>query len=164
MIQVPIAALGLIGIIFFYEEDKRTKQAWKTSLKRVDFLGATLIIVAVSTLLYALDSGAEKSWSSAPIVGCLGVSILAFTLFTFVENKIATEPFIPKRVIWSRTAAACIICNFLIYAWWLAVLFYLPLLWEVNETASGSVIAVRLLPAIASGVLASLVAGLVSLV
>ena len=163
LIQVPIVVLGLLDMIFLYEEDKRPKRDWKLTLKRVDFLGAALIIIAVSTLLYALDAGAEKSWSSAPILGCLLVSALAFLAFGFVEEKVASEPFMPRRVIWSRTAIACMICNFLIFAWWLSVLFYLPLLWEVNEASSGSAVALRLLPAIIAGVLASLVAGLVRL-
>ena len=162
-IQLPIILLGFLYMIFFFEDETAArKESWRQKLKRVDFAGAVAIIIDVASLLLGLDQGSEQSWTAPSTITCLCLSAFSFGLFGYVEDQLATEPFVPRRVIMTRTAGACLLCNFIIFGWWLSILFNLPLLWEATEGTSGSAIALRLLPGIIAGVVASLFAGVVS--
>ena len=159
---MPVVLFGLLNMIFLYDEEEVDREAWKAKLKRIDFAGAILIIVAVASLLLGLDAGSQQSWSSPVAISYLCVSIAAFAAFGFVEDRVAAEPFIPKRILSTRSSVACFICNFLIYGWWLSILFQLPLSWEVGEAVTGSETGRRLLPGIFAGVVSSMIAGVVS--
>ncbi|MDQ0392551.1 MDR family MFS transporter [Labrys monachus] len=79
---------------------------------RLDFLGAFLMILATVALLLALSLGGPRyAWTSAPILGLIGFSILFWIAFVVRLMK-APEPLIPAEVLANPvvsmgTAAAC---------------------------------------------------------
>lgn len=163
LLQLPLVLAGLLNICIAFEFDTDDKkEPWKQKLKRIDFGGASLIVLAVSTLLAGLDRGSNHSWRSPGTIGCLCSSLVMSLAFLFVELKIAVEPFAPGHVIFERSLLSCNLCNFLAYGCWLATLYNLPLYWQAAEGRSATQSAVWLLPGIVSGVAGSLIAGLVS--
>ena len=103
---------------------------WKTKLKRVDFLGAFVLVCAVFTLLLGLDRGSNDSWKAPVTIASLCVSFPLFIVFVWVELKVAAEPFAPGRIVFERSLFACYLCNFFSFGGYLAVLFYLPLFFQ----------------------------------
>lgn len=139
----------------------REDSHWKTKLRRVDFLGAVVLIGAVLGFLVGLDRGSNVSWKMPLTVASLSISVVLFILFILVEIYLAAEPFAPGHIIFNRTFFALYSCNFFSFGGWLAVLFYIPLYFQAVDGVSATVAGLRLLPSILSGVSGSLVAGFV---
>ena len=118
------------------------------------------MICAVFALLLGLDYGCNVSWRSPITIASLSVSLPLFVLFVVIEEKLAAEPFAPKRIIFERSLFACYLCNFFSFAGWLSILFYLPLFYQAVNGFSASQAGVRLLPGIVAGVTGSLFGGL----
>ena len=100
--QVPFCLLAILSVSAFLHLPKIETSHWKTKLKRVDFLGATVLVSAVFTLLVGLDQGSNISWSSPVTIACMSVTFPLFGLFILVEEKYAAEPFAPARIIFER--------------------------------------------------------------
>ena len=129
----------------------------------MDFAGAALIVCAVAALLVGFDQGSNVSWDSLTTITCLAASLILFILFFHVEINVALEPFAPKSVLFDRTLAACLASNFCAYGSWFGILYYVPLFWQAVEGLDASQASVRLLPGVATGVLGSLLAGMVGI-
>ena len=154
--------MGLLNVCFTYKfSADYSKESLTTRLKRVDFAGAALIIFAVTALLVGFDQGSNGSWGSPATIVCLAASSILFAAFFYVEINVADEPFAPKSVLFDRTLASCLASSFCVYGCWLGILYYLPLFWQAVDGLDASQSSVRLLPGVATGVLGSLMAGLV---
>jgi EmrB/QacA subfamily drug resistance transporter len=67
-------------------------------LQRIDYLGAALLIVAVTLLLLvAASGGTELPWTSPEILGSLAVSIVLLLAFALQELR-ARDPILPPRL------------------------------------------------------------------
>ena len=110
-------------------------------------------------LLLALDRGSNVSWKATITIVSLVLSFPLFALFVFVEMKVATEPFAPGHIIFSRSLFACYLCNFFAFGGWLAALFYIPLYFQAVDGLSATQAGLRLIPGIIFGVSGSLFGG-----
>ncbi len=158
--QAPLCAIAFTSVALILHLPKTDSSDWKTKLRRVDFLGAIVMVCAVFALLLGLDHGSNVSWSSPLAIASLSVSLPLFILFVVVEEKLAAEPFAPRRIIFERSLFACYLCNFFSFGGWLSVLFYLPLFFQAVNGFSASQAGVRLLPGIVAGVSGSLFGGI----
>lgn len=157
--QAPLCLLAFIVVGLVLHLPKREQDHWKAKLRRIDFLGAAILICAVFTLLLALDRGSNVSWSATITIVSISLSVPLFALFLLVEMKVATEPFAPGHIIFSRSLFACYLCNFFSFSGWLAALFYIPLYFQAVDGLSATQAGVRLIPGIICGVSGSLFGG-----
>ena len=157
--QGPLCLVAIIAVYFALNLTKKDDSHWKKKLRRVDFLGAAILICAVFTLLLALDRGSNVSWKAVITLVNLGVSIPLFVIFVLVEMKVAKEPFAPGRIIFSPAMIACFLCNFFSMAGWLAALFYIPLYFQAVDGLSSTGAGLRLIPSIICSVIGSLFGG-----
>ena len=154
--------VGFLNVCFLYSFTfSPHKEPLTRKLKRVDVAGAILIIATVASLLIGFDHGSNESWSSSATQGCLLASIAFFAAFFYVEIRVAVEPFAPASVLLNRPLAACLVSGFFIYGAWFGMLYHLPLYWQAVEGLSASQASLRLLPGVVTGVLGSLLAGVV---
>lgn len=109
---------------------KNGSSHWRSKLRRVDFLGAFVLVSAVFTLLLGLDRGSNVSWKAPVTIASLCLSFPLFVVFVCVELKIAAEPFAPGRIVFEKSLFACYLCNFFSFGGYMAVLFYLPLFFQ----------------------------------
>lgn len=158
--QAPLCAIAFASVALILHLPKTDSSGWKTKIRRVDFLGALVMVCAVFALLLGLDRGSNVSWSSPLTIASLVVSLPLFSLFVLVEEKLAAEPFAPGRIIFERSLFACYLCNFFSFGGWLSMLFYLPLFYQAVNGFSASQAGVRLFPGIVAGVSGSLFAGI----
>ena len=159
--QGPLCLIALISVAATLRLPKQEDSDWKTKLKRVDFIGAFVMVFAVFALVLGLDRGSNVSWRSTTTIVSLCVSALLFPLFGIIEQKVALEPFTPSRIIFDRGMFACYASVFFSSGGWLAALFYLPLFFQAVDGLSATGAGIRLLPAIVTGVMGSLFAGIV---
>lgn len=134
---------------------------WKEKLRRIDFLGAFVLVGAVLGMVFGLDRGSNVSWTMPTTIASLCASIVLFILFIAVETRFASEPFAPGYIVFPRRFFANYGCNFCSFASWLAALFYIPLFFQAVDGVSATIAGVRLLPSIFSSVSGSLFAGFV---
>ena len=157
--QVPLCAIAFTAVSLVLKLPKKEASDWKTKLRRIDFLGAFVLVGAVFSLLLGLDSGSNLSWSANVTIVSLCLSVPLFAAFVLVELKVAAEPFAPRRIIFQRSLIACYLCNFFSFGGWLSGVFYLPLFFQAVDGFSASQAGVRLLPGIVAGVTGSLFGG-----
>jgi len=97
-LPVGIAALVVIAIAI----PKRTQRREHS----LDLLGATLLAIATTTFLLTLVWGGEEySWTSAPVIGAFGITLVAVIAFALVERK-AKEPILPFEFLRNPIVAA----------------------------------------------------------
>lgn len=159
MAQFPLCILAFLAVFFTLKLPTREDSHWKDKLRRIDFLGAIVLVGAVLGFVLGLDRGSNVSWKMPLTIVSLGVSVALFVLFVLVENYLAAEPFAPGHIIFNRAFFSLYGCNFFSFGGWLAALFYIPLYFQAVDGVSATVAGLRLLPSILAGVSGSLFAG-----
>jgi MFS family permease len=159
--QFPMCILAFIAVSFMLKLPARENSHWKDKLRRIDFLGAIVLVGAVLGFLLGLDRGSNVSWTLPLTIASLSVSVVLFIAFILVEIYLAAEPFAPDHIIFNRTFFALYGCNFFSFGGWLAALFYIPLYFQAVHGVSATIAGLRLLPCILAGVSGSLFSGFV---
>ena len=118
-INVPIGILAVIGMILFMPDTIRR-------FRRFDFFGFAMLSIAVGSLQFMLDRGAEKDWfQSTEIVVEFGIAIACGWMF-IVHTIMDREPFLDKRLFLDRNFASSILFIFVIGIILLATMALLP--------------------------------------
>ena len=159
--QFPLCIVACITVSLMLKLPAQESSHWKDKLRRIDFLGAVVLVGAVLGILLTLDRGSNVSWTMPLTIISLSVSLVLFVAFILVEVYLAAEPFAPGHIIFNRTFFALYSCNFFSFGGWYAALFYLPLYFQAVDGVSATTAGLRLLPSILSGVSGSLLAGFI---
>lgn len=105
LIQVPFMVVCTIAIYFTINIP--IKDTGKSPLKRIDFLGAALLVISLCLLLVGLNTGGNQlPWTHPLILTTIPLSVAILGAFIYVEDKVAVEPIIPVRLLLHRTVWA----------------------------------------------------------
>ncbi|KAL9095975.1 MAG: hypothetical protein Q9165_001973 [Trypethelium subeluteriae] len=159
LVQVPLCIIAFLAVFFAMNLPKKEDEHWKKKLRRIDFLGAVILLAAVSMLLLGLDRGSNVSWTATLTIVCLAVSIPLIVAFLFVEVKVASEPFAPGRIIFERSLVACYLCNGFSYCGWMGTVFYVPLKFQAVDGFSPTRAGVAIIPSVLAAVSGSVFGG-----
>jgi len=154
-----LCLVAFFAVLFFLQLPAKESSDWRTKLRRIDFIGAIMLVLAVFALLLGMDRGSNVSWRVKECLIPLCLALPLFGTFIFVEMRVASEPFAPGHIILNRSLIASYLCNFFSFGGWLAALFYLPLYFQAVEGRTASQAGVLLIPCIISGVSGSLFGG-----
>ena len=144
--QVPLCVLAFIAVSFVLHLPQKDSSNWRQKLRRIDFLGAAVLISAVFMLLVALDRGSNVSWKATITIVSLAIAVPLCILFVLVETRFAKEPFAPGHIIFNRTMIACFLVNFFGPAAFMGVIFYVPLHWQAVDSLYATGAGLRLIP------------------
>lgn len=158
--QAPLCAVTFVAVALTLKLPKIESSDWKSKLKRVDFVGAIVLICAVFTLLLGLDRGSNVAWNAPITLISLCLSLPLFIAFVLVEQQFAAEPFAPGRIIFEKSLVACYLVNFFSFGGMMSVIFYLPLFFQAVDGQTATQAGVRLIPSIIAGVSGSLFGGI----
>ncbi|MGG5253120.1 MDR family MFS transporter [Neobacillus sp. SM06] len=91
-INIPLGLLSLAGLwLFLHEHVERKKH-------HIDYSGAVLLTVAISSLMFVLvEGGGSISWNSPMAITLFTVFAIALILFLFQEKR-AVEPVMPLSI------------------------------------------------------------------
>lgn len=90
--NIPLGILSILGLMFFLQENVEKKS------HKIDYPGAFLLTIAISSLMYVLvESGDQRSFSSPMTLWLIGLFIISIILFIFQEMR-ATEPMMPFNI------------------------------------------------------------------
>ncbi|MGD6833119.1 MDR family MFS transporter [Sutcliffiella halmapala] len=88
-VNVPLGILAIIGLLLYLHEGIEKKK------HSIDYAGAGLLFVSVSSLMYVLvEGGVRFEWTSMPIISLVSISVITFVLFIFQEKR-AVDPMMP---------------------------------------------------------------------
>ena len=131
--------LGLAALIIVNARLKRLPETRQPH--RVDYLGAILLVAASGLLVLALGwGGVRYPWRSAPILGLLAASALAWGLFAWRTARVE-EPLIPLRILGLRIVRDAIFSSSFGIGAFVGLSVVMPIYYEIcagmNATDSG---------------------------
>lgn len=159
-IQVPFIVLaGLIGVFTVNVPVKTTS---KPSLARVDFLGASTLILALVLFLLGLNSGGNVvPWNHPLVYVTLPLSGVFLLAFIYIEDRIASEPIIPVRLLLDRSVLAACFTLWFITMSIFALIYYGPIYFQVIHNVSSTRAGTLFIPQSAGAALGILGSGLI---
>lgn len=88
-VNVPLGILAIIGLLLYLHEGIEKKK------HSIDYAGAGLLFVSVSSLMYVLvEGGVRYEWTSIPILFLISIFVITFVLF-IIQEKRAVDPMMP---------------------------------------------------------------------
>ncbi|USW57887.1 Putative major facilitator superfamily, MFS transporter superfamily [Septoria linicola] len=163
-INLPIGAVTLIFIYFFYHPTTRAKSlgtgGFKEKLEQFDIYGTLLFLPMIVCLLLALQWGGSKyPWSDGRIIGLFvvfGVLAIAWGGIQYWKGDNAT---VPLRVIKQRTVGSAAWFGATLGAAFFIFIYYLPIWFQAIKGVSATQSGIRNIPMILGLVIVSLIAG-----
>jgi len=112
----------------------------------IDYLGALLLILAVSALLMGISVYApEKGWLAMKTLLWIGAGLLLFIIFIVHQGK-AAEPILPLRLFKNHTFNITSLLAFLVGAAMFGAIVMLPLYFQLVKHNSATLSGLKLLP------------------
>lgn len=151
LIQVPFIVVSAVLVYVLVDIPVRNPyKSLRSALGRVDFLGALLLVVTVTTLLLGLNTGGNQlPWTHPLVIAALVVSALSFCLFIYVESNpnIVPEPIIPVVLIGrTRTILCACLTNWFATMSAFLALYFIPLYLQSILEYSSSAAGLRVIP------------------
>ncbi|KAK9778377.1 putative Efflux pump [Seiridium cardinale] len=162
-INLPIGAITLVVIFFFFPDPKVEKPKDEPLLERIkhfDPIGTLVFMPAVICLLLALQwGGTTYAWNSGRIIALFvifGVLILAFVYIQYRQGEDAT---VPPRIIANRSVWAGSLYAFGTGSSFFLLVYYIPIWFQAVQGVSAVDSGIRNLPMLLSVVIASIFSG-----
>ena len=156
LINVPIGALALFLVWKFLHVPH-------TPVKhRIDWFGATTIIMAVVPMLLVAENGRDWGWGSATSITYYVVSVVGIVAFIYAERKAGDEAILPLKLFKSRTFSMVTILGVIVGVGMFGGMMTLPLLIQIVSGATPTESGFLMLPMVAGMMSASIVSGQVT--
>ena len=113
---------------------------------KIDYLGALLMVLAVSALLLGISVyGPENGWTATKTLTAFGVAFVLTLAFLFRESR-AAEPILPLRLFKNHTFSTTSILGFIIGAGMFGAIVMLPLYLQLVKGNSATTSGLKLIP------------------
>ncbi|KAG8913263.1 hypothetical protein FRC01_004632 [Tulasnella sp. 417] len=130
--NIPLTAIAIVFVWFFLRL-KTPQDDFQTKMRRMDWIGNGLIILATTLTVVALTwAGVKHPWSSYQVLVPLILGLLLTAAFFVYEAKFAIEPVVPWELINNRTALSGYAGVFLHSIVSTAVIYYLPVYFQAS--------------------------------
>ncbi len=116
-----------IGIVSFFLVYNNYKESLQHAKQQIDWAGAVTLVIAVVSLMFALElGGSQYAWKSVQIIG-LFVSFVIFIILFFIFERFAKQPILPLWLFKRRLFAASQILAFLYGGTFIILTVYIPI-------------------------------------
>jgi EmrB/QacA subfamily drug resistance transporter len=152
-INLPLGALALVVLAFTLPaRAERVRHA-------IDYVGAALLAVALSSIVLLADlGGTTYPWSSPFTISMIVAAIIATIGFLAVERR-AAEPVLPLRLFANRAFSVTSSVGFVIGFALFGSVTYLPLFLQVAKNATPTASGLQMLPMMGGMLLTSISSG-----
>lgn len=159
LVQVPFVGIATLLVVFVVKLENTPSPTPKSGLRRIDYHGSVALLIALVSLLIGLNCGGNVvPWTHPLVIVTLTLSAPSLLAFIYIEEKIASEPIIPVRLLLSRTVSSVCLTYLFANMAAFAILYYIPIYLQLlgqSTTEAG----LRLIPQSAGTALGALVAG-----
>ena len=126
---------------------------------RIDYLGAALLVGAVTCLLLVtVWGGSQYEWTSATILGLAIGGVVLTVLFCLQENRVP-EPMLPLSLFGNRNFTVSAVVGFLVGLGMFGAMVFLPLFLQVVRGVKPTRAGLLMLPLMAGVMTASIGSG-----
>jgi EmrB/QacA subfamily drug resistance transporter len=137
LINVPIGIGALLMVIAFLHLPKFHRDA----RPRIDWWGATSVIVALVPLLLIAEQGRTWGWTSPGAFACYIIGAVGLVSFILVERAMGEDAIIPLRLFSSRVFSMAtvlgVLVGFSMFGAMLTLPLYLQIVTGLTPTESG---------------------------
>ena len=106
-INLPLGAVTVITIAFFFQDPQRASQApldMMQKLKKLDLVSTLVFVPSITFLLIALQWGGTRfGWDDVRIIVLLAVSAALIGLFAWLQKRSKENALLPSRIIGQRS-------------------------------------------------------------
>ncbi|WP_246495717.1 DHA2 family efflux MFS transporter permease subunit [Streptomyces zagrosensis] len=121
LINVPLVLLALAGTRRWVAADRRTGAA-----PRLDLVGAALITLGMTALVFGLARTETQGWASATTLGTLAGAVLLIAAFVVVELRVR-QPLLRIGLLANRPVLAANLFVMLLFSGQFAAFYFLSL-------------------------------------
>ncbi|KAG9016030.1 hypothetical protein FRB90_003791 [Tulasnella sp. 427] len=130
--NLPLTAIAMV-LVWFFLRLKTPQDDFRTKMRRMDWIGNAMIILATTLTVVALTwAGVKHPWSSYQVLVPLILGLVLTGAFFVYEAKFAIEPVVPWELVNNRTAFFGYLGVFLHSIVATAVIFYLPVYFQAS--------------------------------
>ncbi|MGP9694225.1 DHA2 family efflux MFS transporter permease subunit [Brachybacterium sp. AOP25-B2-12] len=137
LVNVPVGIVALAMVLIFLH----LPRFHRAERPRIDWWGATSVIVALVPLLLVAEQGREWGWTSAAAFICYALSAIGLAAFLIVERHMGDDAIIPLKLFGSHTFSMATILGFLVgfamFGAMLTIPLYLQIVKGLTPTESG---------------------------
>ncbi|WP_067872172.1 MDR family MFS transporter [Agromyces aureus] len=137
LVNLPVGVLALFMVIRFlhvprFHSDRKV---------RIDWWGATFVVVALVPLLIVAEQGSEWGWGSAWAIGCYVVGVIGIIVFILVEVRMGQDALLPMKLFriptFSVVAGLGLLVGFAMFGAMMTIPLYLQLVEGATPAESG---------------------------
>jgi len=156
LINVPIGAVALYLVWKFLHVPHTPVN------HRIDWFGATTIIMAVVPMLLVAENGRDWGWGSATALTYFAVSAIGIVLFIIAERRAGEEAILPLKLFSSRTFTMTTILGVIVGVGMFGGMMTLPLLLQIVSGVGATESGLLMLPMVLGMMSASIISGTVT--
>ncbi|KAJ6505778.1 ABC transporter [Mycena vitilis] len=169
-INLPVGGVSLIAVALIMKASPPlgsdpSNRSWPELLRqvaRMDFLGATLVAGAVTSVVLALQWGGNtKPWDDKAVIVCFVVSGVLTVMFFAWETYLGDRAMTPMAIMKSMSIYAILGTCFLGRFSGLILSYYIPIFYQAVRHHSATKSGLDILPFLLSSVLALAVSGVI---
>jgi EmrB/QacA subfamily drug resistance transporter len=153
-VPVGIAALVVVTRVLRVEHQRRDH--------RIDWWGATALVVGLVPLLIIAEQGREWGWGSTAAFACYIVGALGIVAFVKVERLMGDEALLPLRLFQNGVFAVGSSQSFIVGIGMFGGMASIPLYLQIVKNASPTKAGLLILPMVAGIMASSMLAGQVT--
>ncbi len=153
LMNLPIGAVSLFMVITFLHVP-HTPQPQK-----IDWWGATTIVLAVVPILLVAEQGREWGWGSGLSIAMYVTGLFGIVSFIMVEKAMGSAALIPLSLFKNATFARTQILGFIMGIGMFGGMIVLPLIIQIVYGASPTQAGLLMLPMVAGMMTATIVSG-----
>ncbi len=153
LVNVPI------GILALFVVNHTLNIAHHPRDHRIDWWGATALVVGLVPLLTIAEQGRTWGWGSGRALACYVIGAVGVAGFLLAERMMGEEALIPLRLFKERTVAISTVANVVIGMAMFGGISVLPLYLQIVKGASPTAAGLQLLPLTLGIMIASIVSG-----
>ncbi|GAA5876984.1 hypothetical protein JCM1840_007089 [Sporobolomyces johnsonii] len=167
-INLPIGGVTLVACTFLLKSapplgsdpNKRSTRDLLLATARMDWIGGTLALGAVTSLVLALQwGGNQKPWKSGAVIACFVVAGVAFILCVFWERYLGDKAMVPGKLFKSISVYAILVSCFMTRCSMLLLTYYIPIYYQAVKHHDATKSGVDILPLMLATVISVVLAG-----
>jgi EmrB/QacA subfamily drug resistance transporter len=152
-VNIPVGIVSLIVLARLLPTVKRVG-----ATRNLDYLGAGVFTVAISSLLVGLTNKQSGDWTDPTVGGLILVAAILGAVFVAVEAR-AKEPIIPLDMFRNRTYTSSIVATFLVSFGFFGAIIFLPRWFQFVHGSSATESGYQIFPLLIGLIGSSILSG-----
>ncbi|MGX5695625.1 MDR family MFS transporter [Agromyces soli] len=154
LINVPIGIAALGIVLKFLHLPRHARHS-----VRIDWWGATAVVVALVPLLLVAEQGREWGWDSPISIACYVIGAIGVLAFVLIESRMKDDALIPLKLFHSQTFSMATVIGVLVGFGMFGAMMTIPLYLQIVLGATPTESGLQMLPMILGMMIASIGSG-----